>query len=97
MTILTQNFETGTNCALPLREKIKLNEIYPIITLGGDLMPRVDKNTRGKAMKKEKPKPIYTGLPRKKYWHLYSLQNLQSEKLVKIVNKVLNHEYVLIK
>ena len=97
MAALIQDLETGTICAIPEREKIKLNEIYPIITLGGGLIPRVDKNTRGKAMKKEKPKPIYTGLPRKKYWHLYSLQNLQSEKLVKIVNKVLNQEYVLIK
>lgn len=36
-------------------------------------------------------------LPPKRYWHLYSLQALQSEKLIKIVNKVLHQEYVLIK
>jgi hypothetical protein len=42
-------------------------------------------------------KRVLTGLPKKTYWHLYSLQNLQSEKLAKIVNKVLRHEYVLIK
>lgn len=40
---------------------------------------------------------IFTGLPRKTYWHLYSLQNLQAEKLAKIVNKVLSKDYVLIK
>ena len=38
-----------------------------------------------------------TGLPRKTYWHLYSLQNLESSKLIQVVNKVLKHEYVLIK
>jgi hypothetical protein len=37
------------------------------------------------------------GLPKKTYWHLYSLQNLQSEKLTIVVNKILNREYILIK
>ena len=37
------------------------------------------------------------GLPHKTYWHLYSLQNMESEKLVRIVNKILKREYVLIK
>ena len=36
-------------------------------------------------------------MPPKRYWHLYSLQALQSEKLIRIVNKVLRHEYQLIK
>jgi predicted nucleotidyltransferase component of viral defense system len=44
-----------------------------------------------------KKKRVFTGLPRKTYWHLYSLQNLQAEKLAKIVNKVLSRDYVLIK
>jgi len=44
-----------------------------------------------------KKKRVFTGLPKKTYWHLYSLQNLQSEKLARIVNKVLKQEYVLIK
>ncbi|MCK4632759.1 MAG: hypothetical protein KAT79_05775 [candidate division Zixibacteria bacterium] len=48
-------------------------------------------------MTETRKKPVLTGLPPKRYWHLYSLQNLQTEKLVKIVNKVLNKEYVLIK
>ena len=42
-------------------------------------------------------KRTIAGLPKKTYWHLYSLQTLQSEKLIKIVNKVLKKEYVLIK
>lgn len=36
-------------------------------------------------------------LPRKTCWHLYSLQNLNSEKFVKVVNKVLRREWQLIK
>jgi len=33
----------------------------------------------------------------KRYWHLYSLQNLSSDKFVRIVNKILKKEYQLIK
>ena len=47
-----------------------------------------------KYSKKDETKVV---LPPKRYWHLYSLQALQSEKLIKIVNKVLHQEYVLIK
>ena len=46
-------------------------------------------------MAENKKKTI--GLPKKTYWHLYSLQNLQSEKLVKVINKILKKDYVLIK
>ncbi len=44
-----------------------------------------------------KRKGIPTGLPKKTYWHLYSLQTLESDKLAKIVNKILKNEFVLIK
>lgn len=44
--------------------------------------------------KKEQPLPL---LPKKTYWHLYSLQNLQAEKMVRVVNKVLQKDFVLIK
>ena len=47
----------------------------------------------GKSNKKDKK----VVLPPKRYWHLYSLQSLQTEKLTKIVNKILQREYVLIK
>ena len=43
-----------------------------------------------------KKKDTYV-MPPKMYWHLYSLQNLQSEKLVKVVNKILRKEFQLIK
>ncbi|MBD3403579.1 hypothetical protein GF420_11840 [candidate division GN15 bacterium] len=46
------------------------------------------------AKKKEKKN---VPLPKKTYWHLYSLQNLQGEKLASIVNKILRSEYQLIK
>lgn len=36
-------------------------------------------------------------MPPKIYWHLYSLQGLQSEKLVKVINKILRKEFMLIK
>jgi hypothetical protein len=43
-------------------------------------------------------KPIVgTRSPEKTYWHLYSLQTLNSEKLIKVVNKILRQEYHLIK
>ncbi|MCK4428281.1 MAG: hypothetical protein KAW16_07355 [candidate division Zixibacteria bacterium] len=35
--------------------------------------------------------------PEKTYWHIYSLQNLNSEKFIKVVNKILKSEYILIK
>ncbi|HOD65510.1 MAG TPA: hypothetical protein PLR32_06980 [candidate division Zixibacteria bacterium] len=44
-----------------------------------------------------KKRSVRNGLPKKTYWHLYSLQSLESDKLAKIVNKILSREYVLIK
>ncbi len=51
------------------------------------------KQSNGSARRRVNP----TGLPKKTYWHLYSLQTLESDKLARIVNKILNREYVLIK
>jgi len=45
----------------------------------------------------EKKKPVRIPVTRKSYWHLYSLQNLESEKLVKVVNKILKQEFHLVK
>ena len=36
-------------------------------------------------------------MPRKSYWHLYSLQTLESEKLIRVVNKILKQEFHLVK
>ena len=44
----------------------------------------------------DKKKQSYR-VPEKKYWHLYSLQTLNSDKFVRIVNKILRKEYQLIK
>ncbi len=48
-------------------------------------------------MATEKKKRKRIGLPKKTYWHLYSLQSLQTEKLAHVVNKILKREYMLIK
>ena len=48
------------------------------------------------AMPAKKRKPVLRR-PRKTYWHLYSLQNLNSEKFVKVVDKILRNEFHLIK
>jgi hypothetical protein len=36
-------------------------------------------------------------MPKKNYWHLYSLQTLNAEKFISVVNKVLKNELHLIK
>jgi hypothetical protein len=36
-------------------------------------------------------------IPKKTYWHLYSLQNLESEKFARVVNKILRKQFTLIK
>jgi hypothetical protein len=58
---------------------------------------RTGRNGRKELAVADSKKKRPTGLPKKTYWHLYSLQTMQSEKLAKIVNKILRKEYVLIK
>jgi hypothetical protein len=55
------------------------------------------KSPKGRAMPSKTIDRIRVGLPKKTYWHLYSLQNLQTEKLAKVVNKILKAEYMLVK
>ncbi len=57
----------------------------------------VGHHRKGIAVQDEKKKTAKTPLPKKSYWHLYSLQNLGSEKLIKVVNKILKQEYHLVK
>ncbi len=47
-------------------------------------------------MPAKKRKPVLRRA-RKTYWHLYSLQTLNSEKFVKVVDKILRNEFHLIK
>jgi hypothetical protein len=35
--------------------------------------------------------------PKKIYWHLYSLQSLNPEKFIKVIDKILRHEFQVIK
>ena len=64
-------------------------------TTNGDLslktVPR-----KGEAKMARKRKPRYR-VPEKSAWHLYSLQNLNSEKFIKVINKILRREYLVIK
>jgi hypothetical protein len=46
-------------------------------------------------MKKGK-KPGFK-MPEKTYWHLYSLQALNPEKFIKVVDKILKKQFSLIK
>jgi len=48
----------------------------------------------GTMPRKRKPAPQ---LPKKTCWHLYSLQNLSCDKFVKVVNKILQREWQVIK
>jgi len=52
---------------------------------------------KDRVMSEEKKKQVRFPVAKKTYWHLYSLQNLESEKLVKVVNKILSREYNLVK
>ncbi len=51
---------------------------------------------KGEAKMARKRKPRYR-VPEKSAWHLYSLQNLNSEKFTQVVNKILRREYLVIK
>jgi len=44
----------------------------------------------------KKRKPQFK-MPEKTCWHLYSLQDLQTDKFIKVVGKILSKEYSLIK
>lgn len=51
---------------------------------------------KGEAKMARRRKPRYR-VPEKSAWHLYSLQNLNSEKFIKVINKILRREYLVIK
>lgn len=51
---------------------------------------------KGEAEMARKKKPRYR-VPEKSAWHLYSLQNLSSEKFIRVINKILRREYLVIK
>ena len=61
----------------------------------GDLsLPTVPRKGEAKMAKRKKPR---YRVPEKSAWHLYSLQNLNSEKFIKVINKILRREYLVIK
>ncbi|MDH4223892.1 MAG: hypothetical protein OEV55_10190 [candidate division Zixibacteria bacterium] len=44
-----------------------------------------------------KKRKINPRLPEKTCWHIYTLQSLSSDKFIRVVNKILKKEYILIK
>ena len=81
--------------------------VFALSIWGESSVVRSDMNVRGEMPLHRPQNPEEVGMSkkskadlkvsRKTYWHLYSLQNLNSEKLVKVVNKILRNEYHLIK
>lgn len=51
----------------------------------------------GRVLRVGKKKKDSYKMPKKTYWHLYSLQTLNTEKFVSVVNKILKHEFFVIK
>ena len=62
-----------------------------------DLSPLTLEERWGESNRMPKRRKSNYKMPQKTYWHIYSLQTLNSEKFVKVVNKILKQEYILIK
>jgi len=62
-----------------------------------DLSPLALEERWGESNRMPKRRKSNYKMPEKTYWHIYSLQTLNSEKFVKVVNKILKKEYILIK
>jgi len=58
-------------------------------------------NIKIKKGREKMPKKRKKSNPEKNHektcWHIYNLQNLNSEKFIKVVNKILERKYILIK
>ena len=62
-----------------------------------DFFPLTLEERWGESNRMPKRRKSNYKMPEKTYWHIYSLQTLNSEKFVKVVNKILKKEYILIK
>jgi hypothetical protein len=62
-----------------------------------DLPPLTLEERWGESNRMPKRRKSNYKMPEKTYWHIYSLQTLNSEKFIKVVNKILKKEYILIK
>jgi hypothetical protein len=62
-----------------------------------DLSPLTSEEKWGESNSMPKRRKSNYKMPEKSYWHIYSLQTLNSEKFIKVVNKILKREYILIK
>jgi hypothetical protein len=76
-------------------------EIEPIadkFSVGGFDLPALTLEDKwGRLPKMPKRRKSDYKMPEKNYWHVYSLQTLNSEKFIKVVNKILKKEFILIK
>jgi len=77
---------------------LEIESIADKISVGTfDLPPlNLEENWGGLKKMPKRRKSDYK-MPEKHYWHVYSLQTLNSEKFIKVVNKILKKEYILIK
>jgi hypothetical protein len=62
-----------------------------------DLHPLTLEEEWGESNRMPKRRKSNYKMPEKTYWHIYSLQTLNSEKFIRVVNKILKKEYILIK
>lgn len=62
-----------------------------VLFIGKDWVKRMLKKTKNNNHSNGYKKPTKT------YWHIYGLQTLSSDKFVKVVNKILKKDYILIK
>jgi hypothetical protein len=73
----------------PVADKVSVGMLDP-------LTPALEDKWGGSRAMPKRRKTNYQK-PDKTYWHIYSLQTLNSEKFIKVVNKILKKEYILIK
>jgi hypothetical protein len=65
-----------------------------MIIVYGEIAIFIFKHQEGRMARRPKQQ---LKLPEKTCWHLYSLQELQPDKFLKVVEKILKRDYLLIK
>ena len=77
---------------------VEIEEIADKVSEGPfDSSPLTLEETWGESNRMPKRRKSNYKMPEKTYWHIYSLQTLNSEKFIKVVNKILKRDYILIK
>ena len=77
---------------------VEIEQIADKVSAGSfDPSPLTSEERWGESNRMPKRRKSNYKMPEKTYWHIYSLQTLNSEKFIKVVNKILKKEYILIK